>query len=318
MNRISLLHTCLLEAVDALLYTITFCLSMARTYLAPIMVSFSDPVDVTDTLPTALTVFVIITVRIQHTRAKSFSQSELLPDISAVSGRYGPGPYYAWLFNAIVACQSEPANAQAQSYTVVASLGVIAYAIAAAIDQLNRTLSPSLYSQPILDASDRVNMIGWIIATVYLLRQSCTPKSTELNPYLHVLQIGSWTIAWLLQTTAMVVYNVQHSDLGTRILMCGVPFTFSVLLPLVIIVALKRLDRLQLDNSRWVTATLYAGVTIMAIAYVLTPRRYRYDPDSPTAPLAHSQISTRLLLLSLDLCSLCHRSFLHGKKLDCG
>lgn len=284
------LRTCLLDAIDAYMYTISFYLNAARTYLSPISAYLPDPTDLINIVPTTLTVFVITSVHIQHMRFKTVSLLETSQDTSAVSGRYGPGSYYAWLFNAVVACQSEPTSAQAQPYAVVASLGVNVYAIAAAIDQLDRTLNTSLYSQPILDASDRVNMVGWIIATIYLLRQSSIPRPTESSIQLHILQTGTWMITWLLHTIAMVVYSIHRGDLGARILMCGVPFAFSVLLPLLVMTFFQRTNQLQV-NPRWATTTLYTGTTFLSMTYVLTPRRYRYDPDSPTAPLAHAKMS---------------------------
>lgn len=290
VKTVNFLRTCLLDAVDACMYTISFYLNMARNHLLPMLASLPDPIDVTNIVPLTLTVFVVTSVHIQHIYSETVSIFQYLPDTSPVSGRYGPGSYYAWLFNAVVACQSEPTNSQAQSYTVVATLGVNAYAIAAAIDQLDRTLNTSLYSQPILDASDRVNMIGWIIATIYLLRQSSIPRPTKSSIQLHILQIGAWMVTWLLHTIAMIVYSIHRGDFGARILMCGVPFAFSVLLPLLVMSLFQRTNQLQ-DNPRRVTTTLYTGTTFMSMTYVLTPRRYRYDPDSPTAPLAHAKMS---------------------------
>lgn len=263
---------------------------MGQTYLSPILASLPVPIDVTNLVPIALTIFTIISVQVQHMREETILLFQTSPDTSNVSGRYGPGSYYAWLLNAVVACQSDPTTAQTQPYAVVASLGVNAYAIAAAIDQLNRNLNTSLYSQPILDASDRVNMVGWIIATIYLLHRSFMPKPTESNIQLHILQIGTWMVTWLLHTITMVVHSIHHEDLGARILMCGVPFAFSVLLPLLVMSFFQRTNQPQ-DNPQWVTATLYTGTTFMSMTYVLTPRRYRYDPDSPTAPLAHAKMS---------------------------
>lgn len=62
-----------------------------------------------------------------------------VPDLSLVSGRYGPGSYYAWLLNALIATfQTGSTSPEAQSYTLVATLGTATYAVAAATDQFMR------------------------------------------------------------------------------------------------------------------------------------------------------------------------------------
>ena len=247
---------------------------------------------VCETLPITLFIFAIIIVQLQQSQLELASLPNHVPDFSVVPGRYGPGSYYAWLINAlIVAFHPESARPEAQSYTLVATLGTATYAMAAAIDQLLRSLSVASFSQPIFSASDRVNQFGWVIASMYLLRRYLTESSTISQPLMLRWSTAIWMLAWFSHTAALITYNIHRGDLSDRVLRCGIPLIVGIPLPLATIYVLKRYSWVQWDHSNWQIATVNTGALAIGVAYLLTPRQLRYDADSPTTPLAAANMT---------------------------
>ncbi|KAL1601590.1 hypothetical protein SLS60_006505 [Paraconiothyrium brasiliense] len=97
------------------------------------------------------------------------------------------------------------------------------------------------------------------------------------------LQTATWIAQQLLLTIAMFAYNVQHGNLLSRVGLCGVPFLSLIVAPLSAVYYWRR--------ERWATLAINTGTLTISIIYVLTPRRWRYDPDSPTAPLSAANLS---------------------------
>lgn len=245
---------------------------------------FNDLCEIT---PLTLIISAIIMVQLQRSQEDPGSLPNHVPDLSLVSGRYGPGSYYAWLLNALITTvQTGSTSPEAQSYTSVATLGTATYAVAAATDQFMRSLGVISYSQPILDASDRVNQVGWVIATFYLLHRFFKEPYTTPQSAIPNWSTATWMLAWLSHTIALIAYNIYRGDLGSRLLKCGIPLIVGIPIPLATVYILKRYDWLHWDHPNWPVATMNTGALAIAIAYILTPRKLRYDADSPTAPLA--------------------------------
>lgn len=242
--------------------------------------------DLREITPLTLIISAIIMVQLQRSQEDPGSLPNHVPDLSLVSGRYGPGSYYAWLLNALIATvQTGSTSPEAQSYTLVATLGTATYAVAAATDQFMRSLGVISYSQPILDASDRVNQVGWVIATFYLLHRSFKEPCTAPQSAIPNWSTATWMLAWLSHTIALIAYNIYRGDLGSRLLKCGIPLIVGIPIPLATVYILKRYDWLHWNHPNWPVATMNMGALAIAIAYVLTPGKLRYDADSPTAPL---------------------------------
>jgi hypothetical protein len=98
--------------------------------------------------------------------------------------------------------------------------------------------------------------------------------------------VAIWILVWFSHTIAMIAYNTRRGDLSSRLLKCGIPFIVGIPLPLVTVYTLKCFGWLHWDHPNWPVTTMNTGALAIAIAYILTPRKLRYDADSPTAPLA--------------------------------
>ncbi|KAJ4347944.1 uncharacterized protein N0V89_009316 [Didymosphaeria variabile] len=97
------------------------------------------------------------------------------------------------------------------------------------------------------------------------------------------LQTATWLALELFLTIAMLAYNIQHGNLLSRLLLCGVPFLTFIAAPLSAIYYWR--------YERWATHSIVIGTLTISIIYLFTPRRWRYDPDSPTAPRSAANLS---------------------------
>ena len=99
------------------------------------------------------------------------------------------------------------------------------------------------------------------------------------------LQTAVWILLWIHLTIAMFAYNIQHGNLGARLGFCGTPLFLFLIMPLLIIY--------YYGWAYLATLVVNIGILVISTVYVLTPPRYRYDPDSPTAPRSGSNLSDK-------------------------
>lgn len=219
-------------------------------------------------------------------------------EISKVSGLYGPGCYYGWLINDIVAVYESIHNQETEglnSGMFIVTLGVSVQPSIADISQLRCVARLGPCSQAQFDAFDRLIMVSWINTMHYLLQRMIYQTKNRQEPRLPLF-LPTGILTWrpcaqtavritlqVLNTIAMVAYDIQRGTLGRRLLLCLGPFLGCIVLPLVTVYYKKQ--------WQWATAVINIGSIFISVAYVCTPYEYRYDPHSPAAPLSAAKLT---------------------------
>jgi hypothetical protein len=265
--------------------------------------------------PLAIVLAAFTVALIREFRARHASPEPLPKDVSNVSGFYGPGIYYAWLINAVAAIlqlnprpkpkkslvwgrKAEKKQATKdlrtvhQMYVFVSTLGVVIYAACAAVDELIRDTHGEEHSAS-RDAADRVCQVGWILCTYYLLRHffvnGCWIGAFKVPS----LTTSTWMLLWVLITIAMCVDNVVRGSLKSTAIKVFVPFLVGIPLPILAFVILAYFEKLEWPwtYEGWTIAALNTGTITLSVIYVFTPASWRYDRNSPAAPLSGSKLS---------------------------
>ena len=288
---------CCLGAVDAFLFVISFCGAVIRIHIIPFLAANPEIVDSVSIGSIAIAALAVVCVKFGRRSSETTASSQ---DVSEVPGQYNPGVYYTWFFNAVAASYFAPTDKRARLYTNGSTLIVFAYAVAAAIDQLRMIIDPGLYSDAIIHASDRVNMVSWSITTLYLLRKFSQHR-VAISPRgrLFTVQSVVWMATWLSNSAAMLAINIIRGDIKARIYLFFLPIMLGIVFPLSIMHVLHSLGRLPWASSTWIAKTINLCATLSLFVYVLIPRSLRYDPDSPTAPLGSAKMSNGAQIIAL-------------------
>lgn len=240
----------------------------------------------------------VVTICNQLSTAKEV-EATLPLAVQAVSGYYGPGMYYGWTVNGVAAvCQSKPNRTRGprqdgrarykRTYQNVSTLVVAIYAWAAAIDELHQIKEHKPFS-PSRMAADRVCQAAWIFATLYLLHHVF---SGRLRPIRRPsFQTAVWIIVWIMTTASKSADRITRHVLVVTTQKVLIPFIVGILFPQLLIYLLNHIGAISRlsNNSDRHTAGLNLSTMVISLTYAVMPRRWRYDPDSPAAPLsAHS------------------------------
>jgi hypothetical protein len=248
-------------------------------------------------------------------RAPHPSPRPLPEDVSKVSGLYGPGAYYGWLINAVAAVlqskprpklkknevggrkiENKPATKELriihQMSILISTLGVVIYAACAAVDELIRDTHGEEFS-PSRDAADRVCQVGWILSTLYLLHHFFVNVCWSGASKVPSMTTSTWMLLWTLITIAMSVDNVVRGSLKSTAIKVFVPFSVGIPLPILAFAILAYFKKAKWPQKYegWETAVLNTGTITLSVIYLFTPASWRYDPNSPAAPLSGSELS---------------------------
>jgi hypothetical protein len=113
-------------------------------------------------------------------------------------------------------------------------------------------------------------------------------------------------LLWTLITIEMSVDNVVRGSLKSTAIKLFAPFLVGIPVPILAFVILSCLRKAQWPRKYegWEIAALNTGTITLSFVYLFTPPSWRYDPNSPTAPLSGSQLSDLDQAVSLAIVTL--------------
>ena len=274
-------HHMKINTTNFLVRTIRISITKASGYLS----NFINKVGIGSV---SVAVFAAIVARQIQSHATFHSVTE----ISKVSGLYGPGCYYGWLINDIVAVYESIHNQETEglnSGMFIVTLGVSVQPSIADISQLRCVARLGTCSQAQFDAFDRLIMVSWINTMHYLLQRMVYQTKNRQEPPTGILtwrpcaQTAVRIILEILNTIAMVAYDIQRGTLGKRLLLCLGPFLSFIVMPLATVY--------KKNQWQWATSVINAGSILISVIYICLPYEYRYDPHSPAAPLSAAKLT---------------------------
>ena len=216
--------------------------------------------------------------------------------VEAVWDCYGSGMFYGWIANGLAAvCQSKPDRPRdnldnerikaIRVYRLITTFGVAIYAWGAAGHELYQIITHQPYS-PSRAAPDRVCQVAWIFATQYLLHHAFSGGLRHKRR--PSAQTVTWILVWLATSAATAADRVERHMLPEFTYKVVIPFIIGILSPQFVVYLLEYKGVISWSETYpgWQVAVLNSSTVIISLTYAAMPREWRYDPDSPAAPLS--------------------------------